>query len=86
MCRNAESLRRTDMTTVTEYRPLAVWRNAMVNGLGMLQRAFGALLDAVDESRRKQAQRVIARYAALQSNHMTDELEREIMRRLLASD
>jgi hypothetical protein len=86
MCRNVESLRKTKMTTVTEYRPLAVWRNAMVNGLGMLQRAFGALLDAMEDSRRKQAQRVIASYAALQSDFMTDEIEREIMRRLLPSD
>ena len=70
------------MASVIEYRPPAVRRSAIVNGIGMLRRAFGAYVDAMEESRRRQADREIARYVGLQDNRMTDYLEREILRLL----
>jgi hypothetical protein len=90
-------MRNIAMTTVIKYRPdgtreksayardlsktttLSRFWRAIDNGLS---RAFGALFDAMEESRQKQAQRFIERYAASQGDHMTDELEREIMCRL----
>jgi hypothetical protein len=61
-------------------------RNAVVNGVDILRRVFGALLDAMYEARRRQTERDIANYVALRGGRITDDLEREIERRLLTSD
>ncbi len=61
-------------------------RSAIVNGISILQRIFGAILDAMNESRQRQAEREIARLFALRGGRMTDELEREMVRRLFSSD
>jgi len=53
-----------------------------MNFVAGLRRIFGALLEAMDESRWKQAEREISRYVALRGGRMTDEAEREIGRRL----
>ena len=58
-------------------------RNAIVNGL---RRVFPALLKAMDDSRQRQVEREIAKYVALRGGRITDDLEREITRRLLTSD
>ena len=47
---------------------------------------FGALLEAMRESRRRQTERDIANYVASRGGRMTDDLEREITRRLPTSD
>ena len=58
---------------------------------GILQRivnifdAMTAILDAMYETRRRQAEREIANFIERQGGHLTDALEREIMRRLLSS-
>ena len=50
--------------------------------------AYGTLrfLKAMDESRQRQVEREIAKYVALRGGRITDDLEREITRRLLTSD
>ncbi len=68
----------------TGYNPPK--RSAIVNGISILQRIFGAILDAMYESRQRQAEREIARFVALRGGRMTDEFEREIARRLITSD
>ena len=40
----------------------------------------------MDESRQRQVEREIAKYVALRGGRITDDLEREITRRLLTSD
>jgi hypothetical protein len=55
-------------------------------GVGILRRVFDALLKAMEESRQKQIEREIANYVALRGGRMTDDLEREITRRLFTSD
>jgi hypothetical protein len=74
------------MTTVIECHPPAGGRNAFVNYLGILRRVFGALIAAMDESRRRQAEREFAYFVVRQGGRMTDELEREMTRRWSTSD
>ena len=81
------------MTYTANHRNLASYvgndpprRNAVVNGVGILRRAFGALLEAMRESRRRQTEREITNFVALRGGLITDDLEREITRRLLTSD
>ena len=61
-------------------------RNVTVNRGGILRRTFGALLDAMERSRQKQTEREIANFVASRDGPFTDDLEREMMRRLLTSD
>ena len=61
-------------------------RNAIVNGVGILRRVFGTLLKTLDDLRRRQAEREVAKFVALRGGRITDDLEREIMRRLFTSD
>ena len=78
------------MSYTANHRDLAAYvddpprRN--VNGVSILRRVFGALLKAMEESRQKQTEREIANYVALRGGPLTDDLEREMMRRLLTSD
>jgi hypothetical protein len=78
------------MSYTANHRDLAAYvgdppkRN--VNGVGILRRVFGALLKAMEESRQKQTEREIANYVASRGGPLTDDLEREMMRRLLTSD
>ena len=74
------------MTTVIECHPLAGVRNAFVNCLGILRRVFGTLIAAMDEPRRRQAEREFAYFVVRQGGRMTDELEREMTRRWSTSD
>ena len=55
--------------------------NVAVNGVGILRRAFGALLNAMEKSRQKQTEREIANFVASRGGRLTDDLEREMMRR-----
>jgi len=57
-----------------------------VNRVGILRGAFGALLNAMEKSRQKQTEREIANFVASGGGPLTDDLEREMMRRLLTSD
>jgi len=59
-------------------------RNVIMN-FGSLRRTFSALFEAMDESRRRQAEEEISRYVALRGGRMTDEAEREIGRHLFSS-
>ena len=61
-------------------------RNAIVRTVGILQRFFVGILDAMHESRRRQAEREIANFVARRGGRMTDGLEREMARRLFTSD
>jgi len=61
-------------------------RNVAGNRVGILRRVFGALRNAMEESRQKQTEREIASYVTLRGGLITDDLEREITRRLLTSD
>ena len=61
-------------------------RNVAVNRVGILRRAFGAFLDAMEKSRQKQTEREIENFVASRGGPLTDDLEREMMRRLLTSD
>jgi hypothetical protein len=56
--------------------------NGNASKVGVLRRIF----DAMFESRQRQADRQIAAFVAGRGGRFTDELEREIMRRLLTSD
>jgi hypothetical protein len=74
-----------NLTSYAGYGPPR--RKAVVNGVGILRRVFGALIDAMYESRRRQTERDIANYVASRGGgRMTDDLEREITHRLLTSD
>jgi hypothetical protein len=74
------------MTTVLECHPPAGGRNALVTSLGTLRRVFDAVIAAMDESRRRQAEREFAYFVVRQGGRMTDELEREMTRRQSTSD
>src|SRR5262245_9361160 len=81
------------MTYTANHRNLTAYvgndpprRNAVVNVVDILRRAFAALLEAMEESRQKQTEREIANFVALRGGPLTDDLEREVMRRLLTSD
>jgi hypothetical protein len=50
---------------------------AIEKKVGILRRIFDAILNAMHESRRRQAEREIANFVALQGGRMTDDLERE---------
>ena len=74
------------MTTVIESRLPMPRHNAITAAAGVLRRVLAALLDAMEQARQRQAERTIARYAAVQGGLMTDEFEREITRRLSTAD
>ena len=57
-------------------------RNAIVKKVGILRRIF----DAMHGSRRRRAEREIANFVARRGGRMTDDLEREMARRLFTSD
>ena len=57
--------------------------SGIVNGL---RRVFAALLQATYDSRQRQVEREIAKLVALRGGRITDDLEREIARRLFTSD
>ena len=61
-------------------------REALMTGVAVLRRGFQALLEAMQESRRRQAEKEIARFIVGQGRQMSDDLERRINRRLFASD
>ena len=61
-------------------------RNVAVNRVGILRRTFDAFLDAMEKSRQKQTEREIANFVASRGGPLTDDLEREMMRRLFASE
>ena len=70
-----------NLTSYVGYDPPK--RSAIVNGL---RRVFAALLQAMYDSRQRQVEREIAKFVALRGGRMTDDLEREIARRLFTSD
>ncbi len=72
------------LSSCTAYDPPK--RKVIVNGIAILGRIFGAILEAMYESRQRQAEREIARFVALRGGRVTDELEREIARRLFRSE
>jgi uncharacterized protein YjiS (DUF1127 family) len=61
-------------------------RYAIEKKVGNLRRFFDAILDAMHESRRRQAEREIVNFIARQGGHLTDDLEREMTRRLFTSN
>ena len=61
-------------------------RNAIVNKVGILRRIFDAIRDAMHEPHRRQAEREIANFVARRGARMTDDLEREMTRRLFTSN
>ena len=60
-------------------------RGALKRIVNVIFDAMTAILDAMYETRRRQAKREIASFIERQGGHLTDALEREIMRRLLSS-
>jgi hypothetical protein len=63
-------------------RKAATTSDAVANKAGVLRRIF----DSIFESRQKQADRDIAAFVAQRGGRITDELEREITRRLMTSN
>jgi hypothetical protein len=61
-------------------------RETAVSHFGILRRAFGAFCHALHESRRRQAMREIANLDFLQGRPMSDDLERNMTRRMFRSD
>jgi len=61
-------------------------QNTTAKKVGILRRIFDAIFDAMHESRRRQAEREIANFVARQGGRMSDGLERDMERRLFASD
>ena len=90
----AVNLKANPMTYTADHKNLTSYvgygpprRNTVVKGVGILRRVFAALFEAMHESRRRQTERDIANYVASRGGgRMTDDLEREITRRLLTSD
>ena len=81
------------MTYAANHKNLASYvscnaptRNVIAKKFGILRRIFGAILDAMHESRRRQAEREIANFVALRGGRITDDLEREMTRRLFTTD
>jgi hypothetical protein len=81
------------MTLAASHKNLASYvsynppkRNAIVKTVGILRRIFAAMLDAMHASRRSQAEREIAKFIALRGGPITDNLEREMTRRLFTSN
>ena len=75
------------MTYTANHKNLASYvrynrpkRNSIVKKVGIL-RIFGALFDAMHESRRRQAEREIAKFVALRGGPITDDFEREMVHR-----
>ena len=73
-----------NLVSYVRYNPPK--RNAIVKKVGILWRIFGAILDAMHESRRRQAEREIANFVARRGARMTDDLERQMTRRLFTSN
>ena len=73
-----------NLTSYVSYNPPA--RNATVRTVSILRRMFSAILDAMHESRRRQAEREIANFVARRDGRITDDLEREMTRRLFTTD
>jgi hypothetical protein len=81
------------MTYAANHKNLASYvscnppkRSAIVKTVGILRRIFGAMLDAMHESRRRQAERKIANFVARRGGRITNDLEREMTRRLFTTD
>ena len=81
------------MTYAANHKNLASYvsynapkRNTIEKKFGILWRIFGAILDAMHESRRRQAEREIANFVARRGGRITDDLEREMARRLFTTD
>ena len=81
------------MTYAVNHKNLASYvscnppkRSAIVNTVGILWRFFVGILDAMHESRRRQAEREIANFVARQGGPMSDDLERDMTRRLFRSN
>src|SRR6516164_6287044 len=64
-------------TTSASYVSCAPPMRAIEKKVGILRRIFDAILNAMHESRRRQAEREIAYFVALQGGRMTDDLERD---------
>ena len=60
----------------------AAKRDAVAKKAGILRRIF----DAIYESRQRQTDREIARFLAPSGGRLTDDLERELTRRLMTSN
>lgn len=81
------------MTYITHHKYSASYasynppkRNALVKTVGILRRIFDPILDAMHASRRSQAEREITKFVALRGGPITDDLEREMTRRLFTSN
>jgi len=61
-------------------------RNTVVRGIGILRLIFDAVLNAMYESCRTQAEREIANFVARRGGRVTDEFEREMAHHLFTSD
>ncbi len=73
-----------NLASYVSYNPTK--RSATVKTVGILRRIFGALFDAMHELRRRQAEREIANFVARRGGRITDDLEREMTRRLFTTD
>ena len=85
-----ENLTAKRMTYAANHKNLASYvscnprkRSAIEKGGGILRRIFDRILDAMHESRRRQAEIEIANFVARQGGRITADLEREMARRLL---
>ena len=73
-----------NLASYVSYNPPK--RNATEKKVGNLRRFFGAILDAMHETRRRQAEREIANFVAWRGGPMSDDLERDMTRRLFTSN
>ena len=76
------------MTSLAHRKDLAPWTHAVAGGhvVAAATRALLRIVDAIGNSRQRQAERDIARVVAARGGRITDDLEREMTQRLTRSD
>ena len=77
------------MTTLAHRKDVAPWTHGAAAGghiVAVATQVLRRVVDAVGASRERQAERDIARLVAARGGRITDDLEREMTRRLTRSD
>jgi hypothetical protein len=77
------------MTSLAHRKHVAPWTDGAAAGghvIAAAARVLRRVVDAIGASRQRQAERDIARVVAARGGRITDDLEREMTRRLTASD
>ena len=77
------------MTSLAHRKDVAPWTHGTAAGSHIVAAAKGILrrlVDAIGDSRQRQAERDIANVVAARGGRITDDLEREMTQRLTRSD